>query len=179
MPTSGIRFTEWVWIIKSMQWRNNCLNGSSIEFAPSFVLESKRTVARIDGNRRGRDGVHGVQFLCMNDTRKTSSPSACSVVSTGWAAVWMLLVGPAWQGVVHFFFCSSLFLFLFLLFELTLVFNSISNDFRKLRIHTFWKTCFDFWYFYNLKQNNEIQNIHIDKYGTFMPKINIGFRVLF
>ena len=45
----------------------------------------------------------------------------------------VVLVGPAQVGLILFFlFFSFYFQFLFLLFGLTLIFNSDSNDFRKI-----------------------------------------------
>ena len=44
----------------------------------------------------------------------------------------VVLVGPAQVGLIPFFFFSFYFQFLFLLFGLTLIFNSDSNDFRKI-----------------------------------------------
>ena len=86
-------------------------------------------------------------------------------------------LGWAWLGAVHPFF-----LFFSFSFSVSIIWTHFWNQFsfqifqKKYEYIIFGKLVINqtFWYFYNLKQNNEIQNIHIDIFGTFMP-ISIWF----
>ena len=44
MPTDGIRFTEFIWMIKSFEWEINSLNEAPIQFGVTIVFKSIRFV---------------------------------------------------------------------------------------------------------------------------------------
>jgi hypothetical protein len=75
MPTSGIRFTVFVWEIKSTKYKINSLNGFPIEVGVTFMFNSIRNGHTIDGKIEEEKMVAmAVRYVkkYVNMRRKTS-----------------------------------------------------------------------------------------------------------